>query len=123
MPCLCFLSTVVSEVPIRCSTLNLKTPLSGPGSFLEARKILPLLVEASPEHPSFHVVAVSLPGYGFSEAPKKKGFGSTQYAEVGNKLMLALGYNEYGTASLATLPFSPTQNFFWQSHKAGIGAR
>ncbi len=27
-----------------------------------------------PEHPSFHVVALSLPGYGFSEAPKKRGF-------------------------------------------------
>ncbi|KDR82898.1 hypothetical protein GALMADRAFT_134434 [Galerina marginata CBS 339.88] len=68
-----------------------------PGSFLEVRKILPLLVAASPEHPSFHVVALSLPGYGFSEAPKKKGFELTQYAEVGNKLMLALGYDEYAT--------------------------
>ncbi|KAF8968936.1 Alpha/Beta hydrolase protein, partial [Flammula alnicola] len=68
----------------------------GPGSFLEVRKILPLLVEASPEHPSFHVVALGLPGYGFSEAPKKKGFAIAQFAEVGNKLMLALGYNEYG---------------------------
>jgi len=68
-----------------------------PGSFLEVRKILPLLVEQSPEHPSFHVVALSLPGYGFSEAPKKQGFEFTQYAEVGNKLMIALGYNEYVT--------------------------
>jgi hypothetical protein len=34
-----------------------------------------LLIEESPEHPSFHVVAIGLPGYGFSEAPKKKGFG------------------------------------------------
>ncbi|KAF8890004.1 Alpha/Beta hydrolase protein [Gymnopilus junonius] len=68
-----------------------------PGSFLEVRKILPLLVDASPEHPSFHVVAVGLPGFGFSEAPKEKGFEFTQFAEVGNKLMLALGYNEYVT--------------------------
>ncbi|KAG5635450.1 hypothetical protein H0H81_011227 [Sphagnurus paluster] len=68
-----------------------------PGSFIEVRKILPLLVEASPEHPSFHVVAFSLPGYGFSAAPTKKGFGATQYAELGNKLMLALGYDEYVT--------------------------
>ncbi|KAG5640551.1 hypothetical protein DXG03_008121 [Asterophora parasitica] len=68
-----------------------------PGSFIEIRKILPLLVELSPEHPSFHVVAVSLPGYGFSEAPTKKGFGIDQYAEVGQKLMLALGYEEYVT--------------------------
>ncbi|KAH6897522.1 epoxide hydrolase [Coprinopsis sp. MPI-PUGE-AT-0042] len=66
-----------------------------PGSFFEVRKLLPLLVETSPDHPSFHVVAISLPGYGFSEAPKKKGFEATQMAEVGHKIMLALGYNEY----------------------------
>ncbi|KJA17980.1 hypothetical protein HYPSUDRAFT_45697 [Hypholoma sublateritium FD-334 SS-4] len=68
-----------------------------PGSFLEVRRILPLLLESSPEHPSFHVVALSLPGFGFSEAPKKKGFSLKQFAEVGNKLMLALGYDEYVT--------------------------
>ncbi|KAG9313130.1 Alpha/Beta hydrolase protein [Chiua virens] len=68
-----------------------------PGSFLEVRKILPLLVASSTDHPSFHVVALSLPGYGFSEAPRKQGFGIKQYAEVAHKLMLALGYNEYVT--------------------------
>ncbi|CAA7258511.1 unnamed protein product [Cyclocybe aegerita] len=68
-----------------------------PGSFIEVRKILPLLTQASPDHPSFHVVAFSLPGYGFSTAPKKKGFDIAQYAEVGNKLMLSLGYEEYVT--------------------------
>ncbi|KAJ7726495.1 Alpha/Beta hydrolase protein [Mycena metata] len=68
-----------------------------PGSFLEARKILPLLSKKSADGPSFHVVALSLPGYGFSEAPSKKGFGVTQCAEVANKLMLALGYDEYVT--------------------------
>ncbi|KAJ7626640.1 Alpha/Beta hydrolase protein [Mycena polygramma] len=68
-----------------------------PGNFLEVQKILPLLVESSPEHPSFHVVALGLPGYGWSEAPKTKGFRLDQYAEVGNKLMLALGYSEYVT--------------------------
>ncbi|KAJ7166350.1 Alpha/Beta hydrolase protein [Mycena crocata] len=68
-----------------------------PGNFLEVRKILPLLVEASPDHPSFNVVALGLPGYGFSEAPRNKGFKLDQYAEVGHKLMLALGYNEYVT--------------------------
>ncbi|EKM83184.1 hypothetical protein AGABI1DRAFT_69424 [Agaricus bisporus var. burnettii JB137-S8] len=68
-----------------------------PGSFIEVRKILPLLIADSPEHPSFHVVAPSLPGYGFSEAPKKRGFALDQIAEVGHKLMLALGYDEYVT--------------------------
>ncbi|KAJ7164217.1 Alpha/Beta hydrolase protein [Mycena filopes] len=68
-----------------------------PGSFLEARKILPLLTQTAPDHPSFHFVAISLPGYGFSEAPFQKKFGLDQYAEVCNKLMLALGYDEYVT--------------------------
>ncbi|PPQ94344.1 hypothetical protein CVT25_000400 [Psilocybe cyanescens] len=68
-----------------------------PGSFYEIRKILPLLLKGSSEQPSFHVVTFSLPGFGFSEAPKKKGFELAQFAEVGNKLMLALGYNEYVT--------------------------
>ncbi|EMD39696.1 hypothetical protein CERSUDRAFT_81075 [Gelatoporia subvermispora B] len=68
-----------------------------PGHFMEARKIIPLLTAASLDQPSFHVVALSLPGYGFSEAPKKPGFAQAQFAEVANKLMLALGYNEFVT--------------------------
>ncbi|KAG2046542.1 alpha/beta-hydrolase [Suillus hirtellus] len=68
-----------------------------PGSFLEVGKILPFLTSSAPEHPSFHVVALSLPGFGFSEAPHKQGFAINQYAEVAHKLMVALGYNEYVT--------------------------
>ncbi len=41
--------------------------------------MLPLLTAGNP---SFHVVALSLPGFGFSEAPSKKGFRINQYAEV-----------------------------------------
>ncbi|OJT04975.1 hypothetical protein TRAPUB_4223 [Trametes pubescens] len=66
-----------------------------PGHFLEVRKLLPLLTAGKPDQASFHVVALSLPGFGFSEAPKKKGFASKQYAEVANKLMLSLGYEDY----------------------------
>jgi len=54
----------------------------GPGSFYEVRKILPLLTQGSTDEVSFHVVALSLPGYGFSDGPKKKGFAIDQYAEV-----------------------------------------
>ncbi|KAF9041668.1 Alpha/Beta hydrolase protein [Panaeolus papilionaceus] len=68
-----------------------------PGSFIEVRKILPLLIAASPDgsFPSFHVVAPSLPGFGFSDAPTRSGFGAEQYAETCHKLMLSLGYDEY----------------------------
>ncbi|KAI0079172.1 alpha/beta-hydrolase [Panus rudis PR-1116 ss-1] len=68
-----------------------------PGHFMEVAKILPLLTDASPDQPSFHVVALSLPGFGFSDTPLKPGFSIEQYAEVGHKLMLALGYDEYVT--------------------------
>ncbi|KAI0373866.1 alpha/beta-hydrolase [Pilatotrama ljubarskyi] len=70
-------------------------PLTGPGDFLEVRKILPILTSNDADHPSFHVVALSLPGFGFSEAPNKPGFAGPQYAQVFNNLMLSLGYHEY----------------------------
>ncbi|KAI0366949.1 alpha/beta-hydrolase [Pilatotrama ljubarskyi] len=66
-----------------------------PGHFLEVRKLLPLLTAATPDNPSFHVVAPSLPGFGFSEAPSKPGFAGYQYAELLHKVMLFLGYEEY----------------------------
>ena len=56
---------------------------AGPGHFLEVKKMLPLLTAGGEDHPSFHVVAPSLPGFGFSEAPNKPGFKGTQYAGVG----------------------------------------
>lgn len=71
---------------------------TGPGNFLEVRRILPLLTDSSPGNaPSFQVVAPSLPNYGFSDGVKTRGFGLQQYAEMFHKLMLKLGYNEYVT--------------------------
>jgi len=71
---------------------------TGPGSFLEVSKLLPILTNGSKDdQPSFHVVAPSLPNFGFSEGVRKKGFGIPQYAEVCHKLMLSLGYDQYGT--------------------------
>ncbi|KAH7130052.1 Alpha/Beta hydrolase protein [Dendryphion nanum] len=69
-----------------------------PGSFLEATKILPLLADSEKNGgPAFHVIAPSLPNFGFSSSIKKKGFGQPQYAETCHKLMLALGYEKYVT--------------------------
>ncbi|CAN8103242.1 unnamed protein product [Discula destructiva] len=69
-----------------------------PGSFLEVVKILPLLAKpSSPEQPSFHVVAPSLPNFGFSGLVTKKGFSPVQHAGVCHKLMLQLGYDKYVT--------------------------
>ena len=44
--------------------------------------MLPLLTSTEAGHPSFHVVAPSLPGFAWSEAVSKRGFGPRQYAEV-----------------------------------------
>ncbi|KAG5924581.1 hypothetical protein E4U53_003406 [Claviceps sorghi] len=67
-----------------------------PGHFMEVAKILPLLAE-SEQGPSFHVVAPSLPNFGFSDGVTKRGFGIPQYAETCHKLMLNLGYDKYVT--------------------------
>ncbi|KAH9169982.1 Alpha/Beta hydrolase protein [Lactarius sanguifluus] len=68
-----------------------------PGSFLEVTKVLPLLTSVSADHPSFHVVVPSLPGYAWSEGVLEKGFHAKHYAELFNRLMISLGYTEYVT--------------------------
>jgi hypothetical protein len=66
-----------------------------PGSFIEAKKLLPLL-KGGDAKPAFHVVAPSLPNFGFSSGVTKAGFHLEKYAEVCHKLMLELGFDKYG---------------------------
>lgn len=68
-----------------------------PGNFLEATKIINSLTNSGNGQVSFHVVAPSLPNYGFSEGTRKRGFSLEQYAETLHKLMLQLGYDQYVT--------------------------
>ena len=89
----------------------------GPGSFLEVTKVIDELVSGGgsgsggrkQQEPAFHVVALSLPNYGFSEGSKKKGFAIEQYAETCHRLMLKLGYSEYVTQGgvLSPSPLTP----------------
>jgi pimeloyl-ACP methyl ester carboxylesterase len=71
-----------------------------PGSVYEFYKVIPMLTE--PEkyggraEDAFHVVCPSLPGFGFSELPKERGWNSQRMAEVIAKLMARLGYGKYG---------------------------
>ncbi|ORY13760.1 Alpha/Beta hydrolase protein [Clohesyomyces aquaticus] len=67
-----------------------------PGSFLEVTKLLPLL-QGSPSTPAFHIIAPSLPNFGFSGRITTPGFSLTQYAETMHKLMLSLNYSIYVT--------------------------
>ena len=76
---------------------NQTLTLTGPGSYLEVTKILPLLTSPTDGSQSFHVVAPSLPNFAWSEGPSKRGFGIPQYAEACHNLMLRLGYDQYVT--------------------------
>ncbi len=71
-----------------------------PGSFLEMEAIIPLLADpgahGADPHDSFHVVAPSLPGFGFSSAPTYKGIGSFETAGLWAELMAGLGYPRFG---------------------------
>jgi hypothetical protein len=49
--------------------------------------MLPLLTAGSVDHPSFHVVAPSIPGYAWSEGVLEKGFHAEHYAKV-NRIYL-----------------------------------
>lgn len=71
-----------------------------PGSFVEFTKIIGPLTNPAGHggraEDAFHVICPSIPGYGFSDAPKKSGFGCRQMAEIFAKLMAKLGYTQYG---------------------------
>lgn len=66
-----------------------------PGGYFEVSKLLSLLTAGGPDAPAFHIVAPSLPGFGFSDPVNKRGFNLRHHGEVCHKLMLSLGYTEY----------------------------
>lgn len=91
----CFV-TDVSQLHRQAFPTDLYLPI-GPGSFIEVAKILPLLANPdSQDQPCFDDVAPSLPNFGFSSGPSKPGFALEQYTESCHKLMLKLGYSNYG---------------------------
>jgi len=71
-----------------------------PGSIAEFTKIIGPLTDpvahGGDAEDAFHVVAPSMPGYGFSDKPRSPGFGPEQIAEVNAALMARLGYERYG---------------------------
>jgi pimeloyl-ACP methyl ester carboxylesterase len=71
-----------------------------PGSIVEFMDVIGPLTDPEshgrkPED-AFHVVAPSLPGYGFSEATKSTGYDCYRIAEAFAALMARLGYDDYG---------------------------
>jgi len=71
-----------------------------PGSVYEFHKILGPLTDpvshGGRREDAFHVVCPSMPGYGFSQAPRASGFDVREIAETGAALMSQLGYTRYG---------------------------
>ena len=70
-----------------------------PGSVVEFHKVIDALVNPT-EHggkaeDAFHVVAPSLPGYGFSGKPASTGMSAQAIGELWGKLMAKLGYERY----------------------------
>ena len=62
-----------------------------PGTVVEFLDVIPLLNERG-----FHVVAPSLPGYGFSEPTRTTGWDVARVARAFAELMARLGYERYG---------------------------
>lgn len=71
-----------------------------PGSVMEFTKIIDRFTDpvrfGATEQDAFHVVALSLPGFGFSQKPSTRGFSPRKIAEIVSKLMTRLGYERYG---------------------------
>jgi len=71
-----------------------------PGSIVEFLKIVDPLVDPEAHGGSardaFHLVLPSLPGYGFSEPTRTRGWDSQRIAEAFAELMKRLGYSRYG---------------------------
>ncbi|CAF9916642.1 MAG: hypothetical protein HETSPECPRED_002970 [Heterodermia speciosa] len=67
-----------------------------PGSFMEVDHILDgLLNPPNASAPAFHVVAPSIPGFAFSPAPRKAGWGARETGYAFHALMEQLGYTHY----------------------------
>ena len=67
-----------------------------PGSVVEFLGVIDELAEPTdPDALAFHVVAPSLPGYGFSQKPSTTGWGVERIARAWAELMHRLGYEEW----------------------------
>jgi pimeloyl-ACP methyl ester carboxylesterase len=71
-----------------------------PGSVVEFLDVIPRLTDpeshAGSAADAFHVVAPSLPGYGFSEPTRTRGWDTWRIARAWVELMRRLGYTRYG---------------------------
>jgi len=71
-----------------------------PGSIVEFLDVIPALTDSEAHRgratDAFHVIAPSLPGYGFSEPTRTQGWDVRRIARAFIELMRRLGYTRYG---------------------------
>jgi hypothetical protein len=68
-----------------------------PSTLMEWQHVIhPLAHPENSSDPSFHVVAVDLPGFGFSPAPVASNLGPREIGDALDALMQQLGYTQYG---------------------------
>ena len=67
-----------------------------PGSVVEFLDMIGLLTNPDDPADAFHVVAPSLPGYGFSGPTSDRGWDTARTAKAFAELMARLGYGRYG---------------------------
>jgi microsomal epoxide hydrolase len=71
-----------------------------PGSIYEFTKVIGPLTDpvkyGGRREDAFNVVAISLPGFGFSEKPHERGYSPEKMGGIIAKLMARLGYQRYG---------------------------
>ncbi len=69
-----------------------------PGSVVEYLKVVAPLTDPPDPRDAFHLVIPSLPGYGFSDRPARRGWTVERIAAAWAQLMARLGYDRYGAA-------------------------
>lgn len=84
----------------RADALPLLITHGWPGSVVEFLDVIPRLTDPAAHGggagDAFHVVAPSLPGYGFSEPTRTRGWDARRIARAFIELMRRLGYARYG---------------------------
>jgi epoxide hydrolase len=80
----------------RCDAQPLLVTHGWPGSVVEFLDVLDALTDpADASDPAFHVVAPSLPGFGFSDKPTATGWGVDRIADAWVELMDRLGHRRF----------------------------